>query len=98
MKEILYLTSISCIEDTLSPKEPEVGIMWHTVCELCQTTKKSCGQEARMPAYVMRGEDLGEEVNVNFYFECDNFILILRLRMGPLLCGSDGWKRFKFEP
>lgn len=51
-----------------------------------------------MPAYVMRGEDLGEEVNVNFYFECDNFILILRLRMGPLLCGSDGWKRFKFEP
>lgn len=40
-----------------------------------------------MPAYVMRGEGLDEEINVNFYFEFDNFILVLR--MDPLLCGSD---------
>lgn len=55
MKEVLYLTSISCIEDTLSPKEPEVGIMWHVgfrqyVNIAKQPRRVVAWQEARMPA------------------------------------------------
>lgn len=43
-----------------------------------------------MLAYVMRGGDLGKEVNVKFYFECNNFLLTLGLRMDPFLYGNNG--------
>ena len=51
--------------------------------------KKGCGQRARMPTYVMRGRDWGNKVNVKFYFECNNFLFPLGLRMDPFLYGSN---------
>ena len=47
--------------------------MLQTVYKLPETTKKNCGQRAN----IMRGGDFRDEINVNFYFECDDFLLPL---------------------
>lgn len=53
-----------------------------TVYKLLETTKKNCGQRVN----IMRGGDLGDEINVNFYFECDDFLLPLEQKI--LFCIS----------
>ena len=53
-----------------------------TVYKLLETTKKNCGQRVNIP----RGGDLGDEINVNFHFVCDDFLLLLEQKI--LFCIS----------
>lgn len=78
----------------LTPKAPEVDIMWHASIRQSVNFEKQLkrvvvkGQECLH----MRGRDLSKEVNGKFYFECNSFHLTLGLRMDPFLYGSNGKK------